>query len=395
MKKKSDLINTSSAVQTVVILGPAHPFRGGGITTFNERLAREFQQQGYQTIIYGFSLQYPSFLFPGKTQYSTEAAPSDLKILSKVNSINPFNWLKVGNELKKLKPDMVVVRFWLPFMGAALGTVLRMVKKNKHTRVVAITDNVIPHEKRPGDLTLTRYFLAPCDAFITMSDHVMKDLRLLAPGKPAKQVLHPLYDTFGQPVSKLEARKQLNLKQDDKLLLFFGFIRRYKGLDLLLESMKLLSESADPIPDIRLIIAGEFYGDEKLYQEQIDKLGIRNLLILKTQYIEEVAVKYYFCAADVVIQPYRAATQSGVTPLAYNFAKPMILTNVGALADYVPHEKTGLVAEPNPSSIAQAIRRFFELGEQYFIPHLRNEKRHLSWSNLVENIVEVGVRDEV
>jgi len=386
LKKESDLINQSSTVRTVVILGPAHPFRGGGITTFNERLAREFQQQGYKTIIYGFSLQYPSFLFPGKTQYSTEPAPLDLTILSKVNSINPFNWLMVGNELKNLKPDLVVVRFWLPFMGAALGTVLRIAKRNKHTRVVAITDNVIPHEKRAGDLILTRYFLGGCDAFITMSELVMKDLRRLAPGKPAKQVLHPLYDTFGQPVSKQEARKKLNLNQDDKLLLFFGFIRRYKGLDILLESMKLLSE-LPALADLKLIIAGEFYEDEKIYQNTIDRLNIRNLLILKTAYIEKAAVKNYFCAADVVIQPYRTATQSGVTPLAYHFEKPMIVTNVGALADYVPHEKAGLVAEPNPSSIAGAIRRYFELGEQYFIPHLRNEKQHLSWSNLVESIV--------
>ncbi len=373
----------------MVILGPAHPFRGGGITTFNERLAREFQQQGYQTIIYGFSLQYPSFLFPGKTQYSNEPAPLGLTIFSKVNSINPFNWIKVGNELKKLQPDLIVVRFWLPFMGAALGTVLRMVKRNKHTRVVAITDNVIPHEKRPGDLILTRYFLSPCDAFITMSEHVMKDLRLLAPGKPAKLVLHPLYDTFGQPVSKQEARKQLNLKQDDKILLFFGFIRRYKGLDLLLESMKLLSALSVPFPDLKLMIAGEFYEDEKIYQEKIDQLGIRHMLILNTQYIQEAAIKYYFCAADVVVQPYRAATQSGVTPLAYHFEKPMIVTNVGALADYVLHEKAGLVTEPNPSAIAQAVRRYFELGEQYFIPHLRNEKQHLSWSKLVESIVSM------
>ncbi len=389
------MTNLSSTVRSVVVLGPAFPFRGGGITTFNERLAREFQQQGYHTIIYGFSLQYPSFLFPGKTQYSTEPAPSDLTILSKVNSINPFNWLKVGNELKNLQPDLVVVRFWLPFMGAALGTVLRMVKRNKHTRVVAITDNVIPHEKRAGDLVLTRYFLKVCDAFITMSEHVMKDLRQLAPGKPARQVLHPLYDTFGQPVSKQEARKRLNLNQDDKLLLFFGFIRRYKGLDLLLESMKILSESPVPIPGLKLVIAGEFYEDEKIYQDKIDQLGIRNLLILRTAYIEEAAVKNYFCSSDVVIQPYRAATQSGVTPLAYHFEKPMIVTNVGALAAYVPHEKAGLVAEPNPASIAHAIRRYFELGEQYFIPHLRDEKQHLSWSNLATSILEVGMEYEV
>ena len=379
----------------MVILGPAHPFRGGGITTFNERLAREFQQQGYDTVIFNFSLQYPAFLFPGKTQYSTEPAPEDLIILSKLNSINPMNWLLVGNELRKRKPDLVVVRFWLPFMGAALGTVLRMIKRNNHTRVVAITDNVIPHEKRPGDLVLTRYFLSACDAFITMSQNVLKDLQRLAPAKPAMQVLHPLYDTFGQVVSKEEAREKLGIGKNDKLLLFFGFIRRYKGLDILLEAMKIVTSFPHPVPDLTLLIAGEFYEEEKVYQDKIDRLGIRSSLILKTSYIPEAEVKNYFSAADVVVQPYRAATQSGVTPLAYHFEKPMIVTNVGGLADYVPHEKAGLVTEPTPSAIAAAIRHYFELGEQYFIPHLRTEKLRLSWSTLVESIVEIGNRYEV
>ncbi|MEO5995797.1 MAG: glycosyltransferase [Chitinophagaceae bacterium] len=389
------MTNQISRARTVVILGPAHPFRGGGITTFNERLAREFQQQGYNTVIYNFSLQYPAFLFPGKTQYSTEPAPADLIILSKLNSINPLNWLLVGNELRKRKPDLVVVRFWLPFMGAALGTVLRLIKKNKYTRIVAITDNVIPHEKRAGDLVLTRYFLGACDAFVTMSENVMKDLQRLAPGKPARQVLHPLYDTFGQAISKEEAREKLGIVKSDKLLLFFGFIRRYKGLDILLEAIKIITSLPHPIPGLKLLIAGEFYEEEKVYQDKIDRLGIRSSLILKTAYIPEAEVKNYFCAADVVIQPYRAASQSGVTPLAYHFEKPMIVTNVGGLADYVLHEKAGLVTDPNPSAIAHAIRHYFELGEQYFIPHLHSEKKHLSWSNLVWNIVEVGNRYKV
>ncbi len=389
------MTNVKPGTSTVVILGPAHPFRGGGITTFNERLAREFQHQGYNTTIYNFSLQYPSFLFPGKTQYSTEPPPSDLVILSKLNSINPFNWLNVGNELNKIKPDLVVVRFWLPFMGPALGTVLRMVKKNKHTRIVAVTDNIIPHEKRAFDLPFTRYFLHPCDAFIAMSEHVMKDLKKLAPNKPSLQVLHPLYDTFGEPISMAEARRKLGINKENKVLLFFGFIRKYKGLDILLEAMKILKDSPKPLPGLKLLIAGEFYEDSKLYDERIDQLGIRSNLILKATYIPESEVKDYFCAADVVVQPYRAATQSGVTPLAYHFEKPMIVTNVGALADYVPHEKAGLVSEPTAAALAKAITRYFELGEQFFIPHLRSEKHHLSWVNLVNKIVEIGLKKEV
>lgn len=209
-------------MKKVVILGPAHPFRGGGITTFNERLAREFQQHGYQITIYNFSIQYPTFLFPGKTQYSSEPAPADLNILRKVNSLNPFNWLIIGNELKKLIPDILVVRYWLPFMGPCFGTILRRVKKNKHTKIIAITDNVIPHEKRLGDEIFTRYFLKPCDAFIAMSDKVMKDLQRFEPSKPAIHVLHPLYDTFGKAIPKQEARKILSINQNDKVMLFLA-----------------------------------------------------------------------------------------------------------------------------------------------------------------------------
>lgn len=376
-------------MRTVVILGPAFPFRGGGITTFNERLAREFQQQGFETVIYGFSLQYPAFLFPGKTQYSEEKAPEDLKILSKVNSINPFNWLTVGKELKKLAPDLIVVRFWLPLMGAALGTILRIVKKNDHTKIVAITDNVIPHEKRPGDTALTKYFLKPCDAFITMSENVLSDLRRFVQAKPIVQVLHPLYDSFGVPISKDEARSILGISKESNVLLFFGFIRKYKGLDILLEALAILVKNTPKIKNLILLIAGEFYEDEKLYQEKIDQLGIRKYLLLKTGYIPEKEVKNYFCAADVVLQPYRSATQSGVTPLAYHFETPMIVTNVGGLPGYVPNEKAGLITEPNPSAIAGAIIRYFELGEQHFIPHLRSEKLKYSWGNLVKAIVEV------
>jgi glycosyltransferase involved in cell wall biosynthesis len=379
-------------IKSIIILGPAHPYRGGGITTFNERLATAFQQQGFEVTIYNFSLLYPSFLFPGKTQYSTEAAPKHLKILRKVNSINPFNWIKVGNELKRLKPDLIVVRYWLPLMGPALGTILRKVKKNQHTKVIAITDNIIPHEKRPGDKPFTHYFLQPCDAFITMSDKVMKDLKSIEPNKPAIQVAHPLYDNFGEVISKEAARKELVINNEELVILFFGFIRKYKGLDILLKAMKLLkSDIQHQTSDIpKLLIAGEFYEDEKMYQQQIDELGIRDMLILKTGFIASNEVKNYFCAADVVVQPYRNATQSGVTPLAYHFEKPMIVTNVGALPDYVPHEKAGLVAAPTATSLAAAIERYFSLGEAYFLPQLREEKKKYSWEVLTNEIITLA-----
>lgn len=378
----------------IVILGPAHPLRGGGITTFNHRLAKEFIASGHDCSIYSFSLQYPSFLFPGKTQYSDEPAPPGLTIFPLVNSINPFNWLKVGKRLQKEKPDIIVVRFWLPFMGPALGTILRKVKKNKHTRIVCIADNIIPHEKRPGDKPFTRYFLKPCDAFITMSEKVMKDLRLFEKAKPALLVEHPLYDNFGPIISKKDARKHLGLAEHDRILLFFGFIRKYKGLDILLEAMHLLKQEAgSQSGDLKLLVAGEFYEDQKQYLDLIESRGIQDRVILRSEFIADSEVQYYFCAADVVVQPYRNATQSGVTPLAYHFEKPMIVTNVGGLPSLVPHEKAGLVTEPNPHDIADTIVQYFKFGEDYFVPHLQEAKKKFSWQNLTDAIFSIASID--
>jgi glycosyltransferase involved in cell wall biosynthesis len=370
----------------VLIIGPGHPLRGG-LASFNQRLAREFIDAGHPCEIYSFSLQYPGFLFPGTTQYSSEPAPENLVIHSAINSINPFNWMKVGNRLRKLKPDLIVVRYWLPFMGPALGTILRRVKKNRHTRVLCIADNIIPHEKRPGDKVFTKYFLKPCDAFITMSRKVMNDLVAFNNKKPALQVPHPLYDNFGEPLLQEEARTKLGIAPDQKLLLFFGFIRKYKGLDILLEAM------ADPRireQGIKLMVAGEFYEEEKPYRDQIRHLGIEDLLFLHTDFIPDSEVRYYLSAADAVVQPYRNATQSGVTPLAYHFEVPMLVTNVGGLPDLVPHNKVGLIVEPDPSSIAQGILDFFTRGRSAFLPYLREEKQKYSWSRMRESILETA-----
>jgi glycosyltransferase involved in cell wall biosynthesis len=257
------------------------------------------------------------------------------------------------------------------------------VKKNKHTRVVCIADNVIPHEHRPGDHAFTKYFLKTCDAFITMSEKVLADLRQFEKTKPAALVQHPLYDSFGEIISKEEARKKLGILNNERVILFFGFIRKYKGLDLLFEAM---SDERMKKSGIKLLVAGEYYEDAKQYEEQIDQLGIRDQLILRTAFIADREVKYYLCAADAVIQPYRNATQSGVTPLAYHFEKPMIVTNVGGLPSLVPHGSAGLVTEPEPTAIASAILKYYQLGEDYFIPHLRLEKEKYSWETLVNTI---------
>lgn len=371
---------------SVVIIGPAYPLRGG-LASFDERLAREFQSQHFDTTIYTFSLQYPSFLFPGSTQYSSEVPPADLNIKVCINSINPFNWIKVGNELKKMQPDIIVVRYWLPFMGPCLGTILRRVKKNHHTKIICIADNVLPHEKRIGDKQFTAYFLKSADAFVTMSEKVLADLRSFT-NKPAQKIVHPLYDNFGEKINKTEARKHLGLNVDDKIILFFGFIRKYKGLDILLEAMNILKLYSTL--NIKLLIAGEFYEDRKLYDDIIKKDQLQSNIILRTNFINDSEVKYYLSAADFVIQPYRNATQSGVTPLAYHFEKPMLVTTVGGLPSLVPDRKAGLVAEPNAESIAQKIVELYTSGEDHFLPYLREEKKKYQWNVLVDAIKELA-----
>lgn len=369
----------------IVILGSAHPLRGGGISTFNERLAEVLQEQGHVVTIYSFSLQYPAFLFPGKSQFTNEPAPTNLTIHSAVNSINPFNWLTVGNKIKKEKPDLIIVRFWLPFMGPCFGTILRRVRKNKHTKIVAITDNVIPHEHRPGDMVFTKYFLKSCDAFVAMSKEVLKDLATFT-SKPSVFSPHPVYDNYGSPVSKSEACKQLNLNPSEKYLLFFGFIRKYKGLDILLDAMH---DERIKASDIKLIVAGEFYDDKESYLEQIK--GIEDNVKLFTEFIPNNDIRLYFSAADVIVQPYRSATQSGITQVAYHFEKPMVVTDVGGLAEVVPHGKTGFVTTPNPTKIADAILAFYQ---EDSLPNLQEniaaEKQKYSWATFINNLLTVG-----
>lgn len=365
----------------IVLIGSAHPFRGGGMTSFNERLAAELQAQGHEIYILNFTTQYPRFLFPGKTQFTTEPAPAELKIIRRLHAFNPFNWLRTGYFLQKEAPDLVLIRFWLPLMAPAFGTVLRIVRRNRHTRVIAITDNVVPHEKRPGDKLFTRYFLHACDAFVCMSKKVAADLQGFRVGRPVRLLAHPLYDAFGDKAGKQAAREKLSLPAGRPILLFFGFIRKYKGLDILLAAMRLVKN-----PSALLVVAGEFYDNKATYQPLVDELQAAGKLLVHEQFVAAGDIRYYFSAADVLVQPYRSATQSGVTPLAYHFDLPMIVTNVGGLPDYVIHEKTGLVTAPTPEALAAAIDRYFTLGESHFTPELRREKQRFGWPAFAASI---------
>jgi D-inositol-3-phosphate glycosyltransferase len=373
--------------RSVIIIGTAYPFRGGGMSTYNERLARAFLQRGDDVTIYTFSLQYPGFLFPGKTQFSTDSPPEDLNIKVAVNSVNPFNWIKIGLEIKKLKVDIIIIRYWMPFMAPCLGTLARIIRRNKHSKVVAITDNIIPHEKMPGGSLLSRYFVKSCDAFITMSRAVLNDLNKFDTLLPRLYSPHPLYDNFGPSVSKSQAKKNLGLDESSKYILFFGFIREYKGLDLLLKSFA--DERFRMLP-VKLLIAGEFYTDSKPYLELIDKLGLKDYIILRTEFIENHDIVNYFCASDIVAQPYKDATQSGVTQIAYHFEKPMLTTSVGGLSEMVPDGKVGYVVKPDVNEISLALLRFFNDNKELeFSANAAFEKKRFSWDILLDHIDEI------
>ena len=367
------------------IIGPAWPLRGG-LADFDERFAKELQDMGHEVVIYSYSLQYPSFLFPGKTQYTDAPAPAHLTIHSVINSVNPINWLQVGNRIKNDRSDVLVIRYWLPFMGPALGTILRRVKKNRHTRIITIADNILPHEKRPGDTAFTRYFIKPIDAFVTMSDEVMADLKTLS-SKPAIRLHHPLYDSYGPAIPRADALKKLSLPDDKTYLLFFGFIRKYKGLDILLEAM---ADERLKATNVQLIIAGEYYGDKEFYEEIIARQKLQDRVHLFTDFIPNDEVPVYFSVADVVMLPYRSATQSGITQVAYYFEKPMIATRVGGLPEAIPEGKTGFLAEPTPTAITNAILKFLESGSLPNVAqHLQTEKEKYSWRTFAERLLAV------
>ncbi len=372
----------------IALLGTAHPLRGG-LAAFNERLAYELQGQGHEVVIYSFSLQYPSFLFPGSTQYTDSPAPEGLKIKTVVNSINPLNWLSVGRQMNKEKYDLIVVKYWMPFMGPAFGSILRLAKGNKHTRVVCVVDNIIPHEKRPGDTQLTNYFIKAVDAFVTMSRDVLKDVQTFTQ-KPAFFTPHPVYDIFKEAVAKQEACNKLKLAPEKNYILFFGFIRAYKGLDWLLEAM---ADERIRKAGIELIAAGEYYDKaiEAANNKIITDNGLQDTVHLFTDFIPDSEVRYFFSAASLVVQPYKHATQSGITQIAYHFEKPMVVTNVGGLAEVVPDGKVGFLAEPDPTSIADAILRFFEPGS---IPALHKnileEKKKYTWGTFVKVMMDAA-----
>ena len=363
----------------IVLLGTTYPFRGG-LASFNERLSKEFIKEGYEVIIYTFTVQYPNFLFPGKTQFTSSPKPKDLIIERKINSVNPFNWIKVGLELKKMKPEIILSKFWIPFIAPSLGTINRIAKNTK-TRRISILDNVVPHEKRIGDKILSKYYIASIDSFVAMSETVKNDLKKFTDKKCLLNP-HPLFDNFGKKILKQEALKMLNLDANYKYILFFGFIRDYKGLDILLEAMQ---DKKIEDKKIKLIIAGEYYSNEQKYLNLIEKFKLKDKVELFTEFIPNEEVAIYFGASDLVVQPYKTATQSGITQIAYHFEKPMVVTDVGGLKEIIPEEKVGYVVKPNSKEVALAINKFYESSID-FDKYIKEEKKKYSWLKLVNTL---------
>ncbi len=340
---------------------------------------------GHDAQIISYSLQYPNFLFPGSSQFEKSgSAPRGIKIHTLINSINPFNWISVGSFIKKEKPDFILFRYWLPFFGPCLGTIGRRVKK--HTKVLALTDNIIPHEKRIGDSIFTKYFVKSCHGFIAMSKAVLNDVSKFSSTNKKAYSPHPMYATYGEPVSMEEARKKLNLDPKDNIVLFFGLIRHYKGLDILLESFadKRIGSNT------KLLVAGEFYEDKQPYLDLIAKHNLKDKVILHDSFIANDMVRYYFCASNLVAQTYRNATNSGVTMVGYYYNKPMLVTNVGGLAEIVPHNVCGYTIPLDTKEISNALCNYFEKDrENEMTANVKKEKQKYEWSTFINTLLEL------
>ena len=371
----------------VVILGTAYPFRGG-LATFNERLARQLQAEGHQVEVITFTLQYPSFLFPGKTQYSSEQPPTDLHITQRVNSCNPFNWLRVGRYIRRQQPDLLITCYWMAFFAPCYSIIERIAKRNGKTRTIALVHNMIPHEPSLLDKLFAPFYVRSTDGFVALSDSVVQDINHFDKNnKPKTSYPHPIYDHYGDPMTKQEACQTLNLDPNNQYMLFFGLVRAYKGLDLLLDAF---GQVKDQLPNLQLIIAGEFYEDEDKYRTQIANNQLTDRVIIRNEFIADADLRKYFGAADLIVQPYKSATQSGVTQVAFHFEKPMLVTNVGGLGEIVHDRKMGYAVQPNAEAIAEAIIDYYTQNRQAnYTEYLIVQKENYSWAKLVESFTSI------
>ena len=374
-------------LKSVVIVGTAWPYRGGLAST-NQTLARTMNEAGICCRIITFTLQYPSFLFPGKSQYDDAPAPQGVDIRRMLNSMDPLSWVRTGRLIAREKPDAVIVRYWIPQMAPALGTVCRIARR-AGVRTLTLLDNVIPHEARPGDRLLTRYMLGSIDGFVYMSEQVCRDLKRFRPEAPALFSPHPMYTNYGAKMERTEACRLLGIDPENRYALFFGFVRDYKGLDLLLDAWAALRHRGG-FDGHKLIVAGEYYSGKERYMAQIERLGLGHEVILFDHFIADSEVNRFFSATDLVVQPYRDATQSGVTQVAYFYDVPMVVTDVGGLREIVPNGEVGFVVDPSSEAIADAVERYYcEALEESFRANIRRYKVRFTWERMVENFAKL------
>ena len=376
----------------IIVLGTSWPYRGG-LATFNERLAKQFVSEGHEVEIWTFTLQYPSFLFPGKTQYTNEPAPQGLVIRRELNSCNPLNWLRVGRAIRKAAPDLLICCYWMSFFAPSYGLISRMAKRNGKTRCIALVHNMIPHEPNILDKLLAPYFVKSQDGFVALSESVVCDIdKLDKANKPKTFSPHPIYDHYGERMQKKEACEALKLDAAKDYMLFFGLVRAYKGLDLLLDAFGMVK---DQLPDLQLIIAGEFYEDEQKYRTQIADLGLKERVIVRNEFVPDGDLRKYFGAADLIVQPYKTATQSGVTQVAFHFEKPMLVTNVGGLGEIVHDHKMGYACEPNAASIAADLSDYYSNKRQEaYTAYVQKEKTKYAWSKMTDAFVNIIGKNE-
>jgi glycosyltransferase involved in cell wall biosynthesis len=365
----------------IIIVGTAYPLRGG-IAHYIALLYRNLKLRHSVEII-SFRRQYPKLLFPGKTQEDTGEESIPVESEQILDSINPLNWIRVALRIRNKHPDLVIFKYWMPFFAPCFGTIAALSRWRTKTKVLFICDNVIPHERRFGDRFLTKSAFKFVDYFVVQSNAVEKDLTAFYPKANFKHLPHPVYDIFGQGISKLDAKSRLNIDAE-KVILFFGYVRAYKGLHVLIEAMPEILRRTK----VKLVVVGEFYDDEEKYQSRIRDLGLQDDVVVISNYVSNNEVGLYFSAADVVVLPYISATQSGIVQIAYNFDKPVIATDVGGLAEVVIDGTTGFIVPPqNPTAIADAVIRFYtEMREREFVGNIKVEKQKYSWEKFVEGI---------
>jgi glycosyltransferase involved in cell wall biosynthesis len=372
-------------------VGTAYPMRGG-IAQFNALLCRELSR-AHDVRVYSFTRQYPSILFPGKTQLESGGDPAPVEARAMVDSVNPWTWRRTAEAIARERPDALLFKYWIPFFAPCFGTIARGVRRRteragRRARVVLICDNIIPHEKRPLDAALTRYMLGAADAFIVMSRSVLDDLRRFVPDARAELVAHPLYTHFGEPTPKSDARRRLGWEEGERVILFFGYIRAYKGLDLLLRAMPAIRARTGA----RLVVLGEFYEDRAPYDRLVERLGIADAVTMRGDYVANEEVGVYVCASDLLVLPYRSATQSGIVQVGMQLERPVVSTRVGGLSEMIEDGRTGLLVAPeDETALAGAVSRFFEEGlETPLVAGIRAAKGRMGWNVLAEAVVRLA-----